>query len=203
MARSALGWFGRRASRGWIIALAATLSAPFGVLALGAPPEKLAPCLTCHGAEGTSDNETVPSLGAQHESYTLIQLFMYREGMRVAEPMNEYTKPLSDDELRSVAGFLATLPPPKPAAGPVDPARLERGRALAETHHCLACHRPDLSGQESVPRVADQREDYLVKTLHAFKTGARHGYEATMAEALQPVDDAALADLAYFISHAH
>jgi cytochrome c553 len=52
-----------------------------------------------------------------------------------------------------------------------------------------------------VPRVADQREDYLLKTLRDYKSGARHGYDATMAEALQPVDDAKLTDLAYYLAH--
>jgi cytochrome c553 len=183
-----------------VVALvAAGVSVPLS--APGVPPEKLAPCLACHGAEGTSDNETVPSLGAQREPYTLIQLFMYREGMRVAVPMNDYAKALSDDDLRSAAANLAALPPPKPAGGAADPARLERGHTLAETYHCLVCHRSDLSGQDSVPRLAGQGEDYLLKTLRDYKTGARRGYEATMAEALQPVDDAALAELAYYISH--
>lgn len=197
-----LAWLGRRTSPRnagrWVVAfVAAGLSAP----GLAAPPEKLAVCLSCHGGEGTSDNQTVPSLGAQRDPYTLIQLFMYREGLRVAEPMNEYAKGLSDDDLRSAAGFMATLPPPKPVGGPADQARLERGHALAETYHCLVCHRPDLSGQESVPRLAGQREDYVLKTLRDYKAGARRGYEATMAEALQPVDDAAVVELAYYISH--
>jgi cytochrome c553 len=181
-----------------VVALAAAV---VGAPGLAEPPEKLAPCLLCHGSEGTSDNETVPALGAQREPYTLIQLFMYREGLRVAEPMNEYAKRLGDDDLRSAAAFLASLPPPKPAGGPVDSARFERGHALAQTHHCLVCHRPDLSGQDSVPRLAGQREDYLLKTLRDYKTGVRRGYEPTMAEALQPVDDAALGDLAYYVSH--
>ena len=198
MVRNASAWLVSRISPGLAIALAAAiLSAP----GLAGPPEKLAPCLSCHGGEGTSDNETVPALGAQREPYTLIQLFMYREGLRVAAPMNEYAKNLSDDDLRLAAGFLAALPPPKPVGGPVETARLERGLALAQTYHCLVCHRPDLSGQESVPRLAGQREDYLLKTLRDYKTGTRRGYEATMAEALQPVDDAGLEELAYYISH--
>jgi cytochrome c553 len=53
-----------------------------------------------------------------------------------------------------------------------------------------------------VPRLADQREDYLLKTLREYKTGARHAYDATMAEVLQPVDENDLAVLAYFLAHA-
>jgi cytochrome c553 len=86
------------------VAFAAAL---LGGAGLAEPPEKLAPCLACHGAGGTSENETVPALGAQRDPYTLIQLFMYRERLRVAEPMSEYAKGLSDDDLRLAAGFMA------------------------------------------------------------------------------------------------
>jgi len=40
--------------------------------------EKLAPCLACHGAQGQSELENVPSLGAQTAPYTVIQLVMFR-----------------------------------------------------------------------------------------------------------------------------
>jgi cytochrome c553 len=169
--------------------------------ALAEPPEKLAPCLACHGAEGQSEIDNVPSLGAQPAPYSLIQLVIFREKIRVAEPMNEMARELSDDDLRSMSDALATLPAPKPPADPGDPARLERARALTEENHCNVCHRPDFSGRENVPRLADQREDYLLKALRDYKSGARHGYDATMAEALQPVDDAQLAEFAYYLAH--
>jgi cytochrome c553 len=169
--------------------------------ALGADlSEKLVPCLACHGTEGQSQTENVPSLGAQTPSYSLIQLFMFREKMRVAEPMNEAAKELTDEELQSIAAALAALPAPQPPADPGDPERLERTRALTEQNHCNICHRPDFSGQESVPRLADQREDYLLKTLREYKNGARHAYEPIMVQALQPIDDAQLVEFAYYLS---
>jgi cytochrome c553 len=180
-----------------ILALAAGVLPAWGA----EPPEKLAPCLACHGADGQSELENVPSLGAQKAPYTVIQLFLFREGLRVAEPMNALAKGLSDNDLQTLADALAALPAPKPPDDPGDPARLDRGRALAEQNHCNFCHRPDFSGQEAVPRLADQREDYLLKTLRDYKSGARRGYDATMAEALQPVDDAQIVELAYFVAH--
>jgi cytochrome c553 len=162
--------------------------------------EKLAPCLACHGAEGQSEIDNVPSLGAQPAPYTVIQLFMFREKMRITEPMNEMTKDLGDNDLQSVSDFLAKQPAPKPPADPEDPARLEHARALVEQNHCNVCHRPDFSGRENVPRLADQREDYLLKTLRDYKSGARRGYDASMAEVLQPVDDAQLIEFSYYLA---
>ena len=163
------------------------------------PPEKLQPCLACHGAEGRSENAEVPSLGAQPSTYTLIQLFMFRERLRLSEPMNSTVKELSDDDLQSMAASISALPPPPPDPG--DAARLDQARALIEQNHCNICHRADFSGQENVPRLADQREDYLLKTMRDYKSGARHGYDATMAEVLQPASDAQLVDFAYYLSH--
>ena len=164
-------------------------------------PARLEPCLACHGAEGHSQLETVPSLGGQLPQYSVIQLFMFREKIRVAEPMNEMAKDLSDVELQSVADALAALPPPKPPAEAGEAARMERGRGLAEQHRCNICHRPDYAGQQTVPRLADQREDYLLKTLREYKSGARHAYEPIMLEVLQPLDDTQLVELSYYLAH--
>ena len=78
---------------------------------------------------------------------------------------------------------------------------MEQGRALAQQNRCDVCHRPDFSGQENVARLASQREDYLAKTLREYKTGARHGYDATMTEVLQPISDAQIVELAYYLAH--
>lgn len=163
--------------------------------------QKLAPCLACHGADGQSQTADVPSLGAQPGNYTITQLFLFREGMRVAAPMNDMAKGLSDDDLRAVGDALAALPAPKPPEDKGDAARLQRGRAIVEQNHCNVCHRPDFSGQQNVPRLADQREEYLLKSLRGYKSGTRHGYEPTMAEVLQPLDDGQLVDLAYYLAH--
>jgi cytochrome c553 len=51
--------------------------------------ERAATCLACHGERGTSETENTPSLGGQQAPYALIQLFMFREKLRVFAPMNE------------------------------------------------------------------------------------------------------------------
>jgi cytochrome c553 len=104
-------------------------------------------------------------INVQPSPYTVIQLFMFREKMRVAEPMNEMAKELSDNDLQATTDFFAKQPASNPPADAGDPARLERSQAVVEQSHCDVCHRPDFSGRDNVPRLADQREDYLLKTL--------------------------------------
>jgi len=161
----------------------------------------LAPaCLACHGENGQSENPEVPSLGAQTAPYLLIQLYLFREKQRVVEIMNDVTKDFTDDDLRTFSDRLSQQPPPKPPADKGDAARMARGAALITQNRCNACHKLDLSGRDNIPHIADQREDYLVKTLREYKNNTRHGYDATMAEVLAPITDAQIVDLAYYIA---
>jgi len=163
--------------------------------------ERAVPCFACHGEHGQSETENTPSLGGQQAPYALIQLFMFREKLRTFEPMNEVAKPLSDGDLRDFSEFIARLPKPQPPADAADPARIQRAQALIAQNRCGFCHKGDFSGGDNVPRIANQREDYIAKTLREYKDNTRHGYDATMADVMQPITPEQIADLAYYIAH--
>ena len=162
--------------------------------------ERLAPCLACHGEQGQSQTPEVPSLGAQPAFYVMVQLYMFREQLRTVEVMNATTQGLTDDELRRMADVVAKLPPPPPVAAPGDPARLERAGALIQQHRCNFCHNPDFSGAQNAPRLAGQREDYLVKALREYKNNTRRAYDPAMTEVLYEISDEQILDLAYFLA---
>ena len=175
-------------------------------LALAAPSaaqpvqEKLAPCLACHGESGQSRTPDVPSLGGQPAFYLLAQVLMFRERMRAIEPMTSMLQGASDADLRVIADALAKLTPPPPDATPVEPGRAERARALITRNRCNVCHTQNFAGVENVPRLAGQREDYLLKTLRAYKDNSRRGYDAQMSEVVYGMKDEDFADLAYFLA---
>jgi len=176
------------------------------ILALAGPAqaqsasERIGACVACHGESGQSDVPQVPSLGAQPSLYLLSQLVLFRERVRAIEPMSEMLKGAPDDTLRAMADLLAQLPAPKAAAAADDSARIARARALIQEHRCNFCHNADFSGQDNVPRVAGQREDYLLKALRGYKDQSRRAYEPQMADVVYPLSDANLADLAYFLA---
>jgi cytochrome c553 len=161
---------------------------------------RVAACLACHGEKGQSALPEVPSLGAQPALYVLIQLVMFRERLRIVEVMNVQTHGLTDDELREISATMAKLPPPQPADGPADTARLERAQALSRQHRCNFCHQRNYSGEESVPRLAGQREDYLVKALREYKGNTRRAYDPAMADVVSAISDEEILDLAYYLS---
>ena len=174
----------------------------WSALAGGAEPleTRLATCLACHGEKGQSSIPEVPSLGGQPSFYLTVQLLMLRDRLRVVELMNKMMQGFNDGDLQKMGDLIAKLPPPQPAGGPVDPGRIEQGRALAEQYRCNFCHQGNYAGERNVPRLAGQREDYLVKAMREFKDNSRRGYDASMADVLYQVSDEQILDLAYFLS---
>jgi cytochrome c553 len=162
--------------------------------------ERLTVCLACHGEKGASETPEVPSLGGQPSPYVLIQLYMFREKLRISEIMNDVAKDLTDADLQRFADTIAKLPPPPASTEPADPALLDAGRALASQHRCNFCHTGNFGGADSVPRLAGQREDYLLKSLREYKSGTRREYQSVMAEVMRPLQDPDIVALAHFLA---
>jgi cytochrome c553 len=177
------------------------------LLALAAPAapqsieERAKLCHGCHGPAGQSALPDTPSIGGQPSFFVVAQLFLFREGRRSNAAMTEAAKGLSNDDLRAFGEYVSRLPPPGPPSEPPDAARFARGRALARRHPCGVCHNADFSGREQMPRLANQREEYLLRAMREYKSGARIGYAGAMATELQPLGDDELRDLAHFFSH--
>jgi cytochrome c553 len=167
----------------------------------GASLEKrIALCVTCHGATGQSQLPEVPHIGGQPRLFVMYQLFYYREGRRQNAEMNAIAKGMSDADLQALSTYVAGLPAPPVATGPIDEARYGRGAELARSRLCASCHNADYSGREQMPRLAGQRESYMVRALQDYRAGARIGTQAAMAEAVRGLTDTDFADLAYFLA---
>lgn len=181
-------------------ALAAGLAGPATAQTVS---ERLKVCTACHGASGTSAIQGVPSLGAQMENYALAQLVVFREKQRVAPPMNDMAAGLSDDDLQALSAAIAQFPPPKAAAATLNEAEVAQAADLIGHYRCNSCHGATLTGAGQIPRLAGQREDYLLKSLVGYKTNTRIGYNPAMNEASQEVKSEDIPLLAKFISQYH
>lgn len=159
--------------------------------------QRIEQCGTCHGRDGNSTTELIPSLAAQPEFFLLNQLVLFREGVRAIEPMVSLVKSLSDDELTALAQHYAALPAARTAETP-DAGKVKAGEALAETLRCASCHLPSLSGQEQMPRLAGQRIDYMIVQLKAYRDSQRSGADPLMSATVAGVPDADLVALAHY-----
>jgi cytochrome c553 len=74
-----------------------------------ARPAAAQACIACHGANGLSVAPDAPHLAGQPEIYLAAQLRAYRSGKRAHEVMNVVAKPLSDDEITSLAAWFASI----------------------------------------------------------------------------------------------
>ena len=66
-------------------------------------------CAACHGPLGVSKMPDTPNLAGQPERYLSEQLKAYRSGKRVHDIMTLIAKPLTDDEIASLAAWFSSL----------------------------------------------------------------------------------------------
>lgn len=159
--------------------------------------ERITQCGACHGEDGNSRLDKIPSLAGQPEFFILNQLFLMREGVRQVEAMMPFVKDLKDEDMDALAKYFAKLPP-KPSDEKVDPALAQRGEELAGPLRCASCHLPDLSGQNQMPRLAKQRVDYLIHSLTEYRDNTRTGSDTLMNNVVAGRSDADLAALANY-----
>ena len=164
------------------------------------PAERLKMCGTCHGADGVSLTAGVPSLAGQQKVFLENQLVLIREGLRGTELMQKLMHGVSDKEIVAIAEHYSRATPRPVAEKKTDATLIERGRQAAQTHRCGVCHLADHRGQNQVPRIAGQREEYLLESMRAFRDKPKPGTDTIMSAALYGVTDQELRALAHFLA---
>jgi cytochrome c553 len=159
--------------------------------------EKIQLCAACHGEDGNSRIEKIPSLAGQPAFFVLNQLFLMREGVRKVEAMVAIVKDLKDDDLTDLSQHFAALVP-KPSDEAVDAALAKKGAEIAVQRRCSSCHLPSLAGQEQMPRVARQRIDYLIDVLKSYRDNPRPGADTAMSPPISGATDADVTALAHY-----
>jgi cytochrome c553 len=159
-------------------------------------------CAACHGPDGRSTTPRVPSLAGMPSEFTVLQMILFREGLHDAPPMPEFARGLTDAQIEDLATWFEGLPAgPAEDATPRDVALAARGEALSARMHCGSCHLPDYRGRAQMPRLAGQREDYLVHALVQYRDNRRVGSDTQMNGIMYGVSDADIAALAHHLAH--
>jgi cytochrome c553 len=159
--------------------------------------ERIQQCGACHGEDGNSKLEKIPSLAGQPVFFMLNQLILMREGVRKVEQMAPFVKELKDSDVEALANHFNKLEP-KRSDEPIDAALVKRGEAIAAQKRCASCHLPTLAGQEQMPRLAKQRIDYMFESLKAYRDDKRTGADTAMTATVLGLPDADLAALAHY-----
>ena len=163
-------------------------------------PTTVALCESCHGKGGNSETALTPSIAGQPETFIANQLIYFREGLRASDVMQSVAKGMKDAEATELAKHFSKSPVKIVSPGGPDARLAARGQQLIEAMHCGQCHLPAFQGRAQMPRLAGQREDYLVSTMIAYRDGKRTGADTTMSEVLYGVKDDDIKALGHFLA---
>jgi cytochrome c553 len=187
---------------GLALGLAALTSLPAHAADNTAGKEKAEMCAGCHGENGISTTENIPSLAGQQDQFIQWQLVFFRSGARKNEQMQAIVEQISNDDIRTLGAYFASLTPPKASTPDDNPDLSSKGAQAAVGRRCNSCHTDTFAGTKAVARIAGQREEYLVKALHDYKSGARSGGAgAAMSDVAYPLSDEEIAALSHYLAH--
>jgi cytochrome c553 len=191
-----------RALRGLALALSVLTSAPTYAADLAAGKEKAELCAGCHGEGGISQTENIPSLAGQPDQFVQWQLVFFRAGTRKSEQMQPIVEQINNDDIRNLGAYFASLAPAKTSKPDDNPDLSAKGAQAAAGRRCAACHTDTFAGTKAVARIAGQREEYLLKALHEYKSGVRSGGGvAAMADVAYPLSVEEITALAHYLAH--
>jgi cytochrome c553 len=159
-------------------------------------------CAGCHGENGISQMENVPSLAGQPDRFIQWQLVFFRSAARKNEQMQPIVEQLDNSDIRDLGAYFASLTPPKATQPDDNPDLSKKGAEAAVGRRCANCHMDSFAGKDAVARIAGQREEYLLKALRDYKSGVRSGGGgAAMADVAYPLSEEEIAALAHYLAH--
>lgn len=161
-------------------------------------------CAACHGDKGLSPSFDIPSLAGQSSFAIYKQLADYRTGARSHPQMTGVARRLQVADLASIARHYAVASREYAAIGRRDligDKEIERlakeGDSRRRLPACLSCHVNGAGGPIETPVITGQQQDYLLKQLEDYASGARkndvYGRMRDISAKLTPAERAALA----------
>jgi len=168
----------------------------------------VAPCASCHGAQGEGNAQAgFPRIAGQPVLYLQRQLDSFADGQRQSQVMTPIAQAMSQEQRQAAAAYYSALHPgtAQSTAKPSGKGGALRARTLAnigddkhEVQACGNCHGPDGRGEPpTYPYLAGLSPQYLTNALNEWKSGSRNsdpsGQMPWIAKQLSDADIAALA----------
>jgi cytochrome c553 len=170
--------------------------------------ERMKACVACHGQEGRATNQGYfPRIAGKPAGYLYNQLVNFRDGQRQNATMAYLLDHMSDEYLREIAAYFASLdlpyPPPQTTNAPA--ATLARGEQLVRQGDaargipaCASCHGEAMTGvAPAVPGLLGLSRDYILAEFGAWRNGQRRAAApdcmGEIARRLSPQDVSAMA----------
>lgn len=154
-------------------------------------------CAGCHGTNGASVGEYMPTIGGLNKEYLTEVLGDYKTGLRASTIMGRIMGGYSDQEIRAIADFYARqawVSNDRIA----DAALIHAGARLHE-EHCETCHEDGGRGQDDdSPRLAGQWAEYTNYALENCRAEGKGCSPRKMGQRVMQLSDDELASLARY-----
>jgi len=166
-------------------------------------------CSFCHGERGEASNPLYPRLAHQNRDYIIKQLKNFRDGKRKSDIMNEQAAGITDAEIAALAAYFSAQPPLSHRLDDYEQERLlhrvgefifKYGDPYADIPPCATCHGKAGEGSKSLPRLAGQHRQYIMKQLKAFSKRQRTNDNAIMHSIARRLSPLAMEGVALYLS---
>ena len=141
--------------------------------AIRAGKQKSTPCVGCHGEDGNSSVEGIPTLAGLQYDYIKTAINAYFSGDRKEAKviMQNFKRAINQKDIASLAAYYSTqkaVRSPLPASGSV-----KKGESAASSL-CAGCHGIDGNSiNPTMPSLTGQNQEYLIKAIKAYRDGQR------------------------------
>jgi cytochrome c553 len=163
-------------------------------------PPKAAICASCHGASGQPTlDPAYPVLSGQTSRYLYLELRDFQAGRRTNPLMTPMAAGLTRDEMQALSDYFSKQKPPVQTVA-TDATKVKLGKAKADETLCTMCHLGGFSGQNEIPRVANQNYAYVVKQLTDFKARTRTNDAGSMTSVANTLSAQDIENLANYLA---
>jgi cytochrome c553 len=137
---------------------------PMGNVAAGEPLS--AECGACHGANGVSTDNSIPTLAGQDAQYLVDAIKAYQDEGRQQEEMHNALAKSSLTDIQHIAAFYS-VQKSRPAE--------EKTFSMKElADKCERCHAPGMENPMMIfPKIRGQNKEYLIKALKSYRDNQR------------------------------
>ena len=130
-------------------------------------------CGACHGANGLPQDPSTPIIWGQQAGYLYLEFRDFQKGARKNDLMTPIAQSLPKEDALALAEYFAAKPWPNTRAPAASKADADVAIAVNKSIVCTSCHLEEYQGDSSVPRLAGQERDYLLKTIMDFRNRTR------------------------------
>ena len=135
--------------------------------------EKAQLCGACHGANGLPQDASTPIIWGQQAGYLYLEFRDFQKGARKNDLMTPIAQSLPKEDALALAEYFAAKPWRNARAPAASKADADIAIAVNKSIVCTSCHLEEYQGDSSVPRLAGQERDYLLKTIMDFRNRTR------------------------------